>query len=271
MTVVSAFLVPGSPLPLLNSTAPGWGRLASAVRRAGRSLAASHPDVILVYSTQWFAVLDQLWLTRRRSTGLHVDENWHEFGDMPYDIHADAEAAEACVAGSPTVGVHAKGVDYDGFPIDSGTITACALLEIGTPQRPLVVGSNNLYHDSATTEKLAAMAVDAIKGQGKRIAVVGVGGLSGSIYREQIDPRNDKIHNPTDDRWNRQILRLIESGDVSELRAALPGFVQESRADMGMKHLHWILGALGGRFQGARVHDYNAVYGAGAAVIEFTL
>src|SRR5690606_41506654 len=107
--------------------------------------------------------------------------------------------------------------------------------------------SRNLDHDRPTTEKLAAMVVDASKSTGMRIAVVGVGGLSGSIFREQIVPRNDKIHNPTDDRWNRQILRLIGSGDVSELRAALPGFVQESRADMGMKHLHWILGALGGR------------------------
>lgn len=271
MTVVSAFLVPGSPLPMLDSTIPGWGRLAAAVRRAGRSLAASHPDVVLLYSTQWFAVLDQLWLTRARSAGLHVDENWHEFGNMQYDISVDVDAAQACVAGSPNVQVHAKGVDYDGFPIDSGTISACTLLEIGTVERPLVVGSNNLYHDSATTERLAGMAADIIKKQGKRLAVVGVGGLSGSIFRHEIDLRSDKIHNPEDDKWNRRILRLIESGDIGELRATLPQFASEARADMGMKHLHWVLGSLGGKFHGARVHDYNAVYGAGAAVIEFTL
>lgn len=271
MTVVSAFLVPGSPLPMLDSAVPSWGRLAAAMRRAGRALAASHPDVVLVYSTQWFAVLDQLWLTRARSEGVHVDENWHEFGDMPYDIVVDAAAAEACVASSPSVGVHARGVDYEGFPIDSGTISACTLLEIGTGERPLVVGSNNLYHDGNTTETLAQMAATTIKNQGKKLAVVGIGGLSGSTYREGIDPRNDKIHSPDDDRWNRQILRLIESGDVGELRATLPRFAEEARADMGMKHLHWILGALGGRFHGARVHDYNAIYGSGAAVVEFSL
>lgn len=271
MTVVSAFLVPGSPLPLLNPAVPGWGRLAAAMRRAGRSLAASRPDAVLMYSTQWFAVLDQLWLTRAQSAGLHVDENWHEFGDMPYDITSDVQLAQACVEGSPTVQVHAKGVDYDGFPLDSGTISACTLLEIGTRERPVVVGSNNLYHDGATTERLAEMAAACAQSQGKRVAVVGVGGLSGSVFRDEIDTRSDRIHNADDDRWNRRLLSLIESGDVRELRAALPKFAAEVRADMGMKHLHWILGALGGRFHGARVHDYNAVYGAGAAVIEFTL
>jgi len=271
MTVVSAFLVPGSPLPLLDPVAPGWGRLAAAMRRAGRSLAASRPDVVLVYSTQWFAVLDQLWLVRPRSTGVHVDENWHELGDMPFDIAADVDLAQACVQGSPGVGVRAKGVDYDGFPLDSGTISACTLLELGGTDRPVVVASNNLYHSGDATAKLAEMAVARAQEQNKRVAVVGVGGLSGSVYREEIDVRNDKIHNPGDDRWNRRILRLIESGDVRELQAALPQYVSEARVDMGFKHFHWVLGALGGSFHGARVHDYNSVYGAGAAVIEFSL
>jgi 2-aminophenol/2-amino-5-chlorophenol 1,6-dioxygenase alpha subunit len=38
---------------------------------------------------------------------------------------------------------------------------------------------------------------------------------------------------------------------------------------MGFKHFGWIMGALGGRFHGARIHAYGAVYGSGAAVVEF--
>lgn len=271
MTVVAAYLVPGNPLPLLKPEIPSWGRLSSAMKRVGRSLAGARPDAVLMYSTQWFAVLDQLWLTRPRSEGLHVDENWYEFGDMPYDISVDAELAQACVDGSPTVGVKARGVNYDHFPIDSGTISACSLLQIGTSERPVVVGSNNLYHDAATTEKLAKMAVGRAKEADKRLAVIGVGGLSGSLFRTEIDPRNDRIHNTDDDRWNQRIMRLIEAGNVDELREQLPQFAKEARADMGMKHFYWLLGALGGQFHGARVHDYKPIYGTGAAVIEFTL
>ena len=44
-----------------------------------------------------------------------------------------------------------------------------------------------------------------------------------------------------------------------------------ARAEMGFKHFHWILGALGGKFYGARTHAYGPVYGSGAAVVEFTI
>jgi 2-aminophenol/2-amino-5-chlorophenol 1,6-dioxygenase subunit alpha len=271
MPVVSAFLVPGSPLPLLQPAALAWGRLAAAMQRAGRALEASRPDAVLLYSTQWMAVLDQQWLTRKRSTGIHVDENWYEFGELPFDVHADTELAHACVAASPRIGVHARGINYEGFPIDTGTIVACALLGIGSVQRPLVVASNNLYHSAETTEKLGAMAAACADEQGKRIAVVGVGGLSGSLFRTEIDPRTDRIASPEDDKWNQRVLQLIESADVAQLRRVVPEFAREARADMGFKHFHWVLGALKGRFVGARVHGYGPVYGSGAAVVEFTL
>lgn len=271
MPVVSAFLVPGSPLPALKPEALGWGRLAAAMQRAGRALEASRPEAVLVYSTQWLAVLDQQWLTRKRSTGVHVDENWYEFGDLPYDIHADTELAHACVAGSPRRGVHARGVNYDAFPIDTGTIVAATLLGFGGVDRPVVVASNNLYHSGEITEGLGALAAASADEQGKRVAVVGVGGLSGSLFRTEIDPRNDRIASSDDDKWNQRILQLVESGDVGQLRRVIPEFAKEARADMGFKHFHWILGALKGRFTGARVHGYGPVYGSGAAVVEFTL
>lgn len=271
MPVVSAFLVPGSPLPLLKPDVLPWGRLAAAMQRAGRALAASKPDTVLVYSTQWLAVLDQQWLTRRRSHGVHVDDNWYEFGDLGYDIHADTELAHACVAGSPRLGVHARGVNYDGFPIDTGTIVACNAMGIGGAERPLVVASNNLYHSGEVTETLGALAATAADEQGKRVAVVGIGGLSGSLFRTEIDPRADRIASADDDRWNQRILQLIESGDVGQLRRTLPEFTRGARADMGFKHFHWILGACKGRFVGARVHGYGPAYGSGAAVVEFAL
>ena len=86
MTLVSAFLVHGNPLPYLKPDNPPWQALDASYRQAGKALAESRPDVIAVYSTQWMAVLDQLWQTRPHVQGLHVDENWHEFGDLPFDM-----------------------------------------------------------------------------------------------------------------------------------------------------------------------------------------
>lgn len=271
MPVVCAFLVPGSPLPQLKPDNLPWGRIASAIQRAGRSLAAARPDAVLIYSTQWMAVLDQQWLTRRRSQGTHVDENWHEFGSQPFDITADTELAHACIAASSRIGVHARGVNYDGFPIDTGTITACTLMEIGGPERPLLVASNNLYHSAELTEKLGALAAACADEQSKRVAVVGIGGLSNSMFRQAVDIRGDRLISADDDKWNQRVLQLMESGDVTQLRRVLPDYVKEAQPEMGLKHFHWILGALGGRFSGARVHGYGPLYGSGGAVVEFTL
>ena len=268
MTVVSAFLVSGSPLPQLQPSNPPWGRLAQAFRDAGAALAQSKPDVILIYSTQWMAVLDQLWITRQRSAGLHVDENWHEMGEQSYDIVSDTELAHACVQASPSVNVNARGVDYDAFPIDTGTITACELMGMGRKNSPLLIASNNLYHDAAQTEKLSALAVQCAAQQGKRVAAVGVGGLSGSAFRKQIDIAQDHIVSQSDDQWNRRMLDLMSEGKSDELKAQIPEYAKEARVDMGFKHFHWLLGALGGRFSRAKVHGYEPLYGSGGAVVQ---
>ena len=71
--------------------------MAKALSAAGDALASKEPDSIVVYSTQWIAVLDQLWQTKEQVSGRHVDENWHEFGVLEYDMAIDVELATACI------------------------------------------------------------------------------------------------------------------------------------------------------------------------------
>ena len=270
MTAVSAFLVPGSPLHLLRPDNPPWRPVLAGFERAARALAMSRPDAVLLYSTQWIAVLDALWQARPRLTGTHVDETWHDYGDMPFDIRVDTDLAQACAAASKAAGISSKAVDYDRFPIDSGTIVATRLLD-PEGRLPLVMAANNLYHDAATTAKMAGIAATAARAQNKKVAVVGVGGLSGTLFRERLPLEQDRIAAETDDSWNRRILRLLEKGDSGQLDAEIGAYAREARVDMGFKHLAWIRGAIGGRFFGARVHGYGPAHGAGAAVVEFRL
>ncbi|WP_032490017.1 DODA-type extradiol aromatic ring-opening family dioxygenase [Pseudomonas veronii] len=271
MTIVSAFLVPGSPLPQLRADVSGWHNFQQAMRQAGAALKESRPDVVLIYSTQWFAVLDEIWLTRRHSEDIHVDENWHEFGELPYSLFSDVDLANACVEACRSQGVPARGADYKAFPIDTGTIVACTAMGIGTEALPLVVASNNLYYNGEATENIGAIAAKAALDQGKRVAVIGVGGLSGSVFTSQIDPLDDHIVKPEEDEWNRQILSLLESGNLPALKEQIPHYVKAARVDMGFKHFNWVLGAIGGEFRSAKVYHYGAIYGSGAAVVEFNL
>jgi 2-aminophenol/2-amino-5-chlorophenol 1,6-dioxygenase alpha subunit len=269
MTVVAAYIVPGSPLPYLRPENPPWAGIAAACRAAGRSLSAARPDTLLVYSTQWMAVLDELWQMRRSLRDIHVDQNWYEYGDLEYEITCDTELAAACIEGSKAIGISSKGVDYDKFPIDTGTIVANGFLNPGS-RIPLTIGANNLYHSFDDTIRLGQMAVEKAKRLNRRVAVIGVGGLSGSIFRQEIDITTDGIATASDDEWNRKMLARIEAGgSVQELGAFAQEYATAAKADMGFKHFAWVLGALGGRVMGARVLAYGATYGSGAAVIEF--
>jgi 2-aminophenol/2-amino-5-chlorophenol 1,6-dioxygenase alpha subunit len=270
MAIVAAFLVPGSPLPYVKRDNPSWGSLAEAMEAAGEALAAAKPDTIVVYSTQWIAVLDQLWQTRPHVEGVHVDENWHEYGDLPFDIRIDTELAQAAMDEATARGIRSKGVDYDQFPVDTGTIVGNAFLNPGN-ERPLVITSNNLYHDWDMTKTIGAAAAAAADELGRNIAVVGIGGLSGSVFRHGIDPEQDRLASEQDDAWNRKILGLMETGDADALEDLAPDYAREARVDMGFKHLAFLLGALSGGFQGALVHGYGPLYGSGGAVVELRL
>ena len=265
MTIVSAFLLPGNPLPLLKEDNPPWKRLADAARKAGEALRESRPDVLLIYSTQWIAVLDELWQTRPHSVGRHVDENWYEYGDLQMNLRCDVELAKACIAAATADGVRSKAVDYEDFPIDTGTIVANAFIN-PDGKIPAVVAANNVYHDFALTSKLGRIAAE--QARGKRAAVIAIGGLSGSYFDHEIDIAKDRIVRDEDDKANRAFLDRLAAGSANGLEQAIGDYAKAVKADMGGKHFAWILGATGG-FRSASVLGYGATYGAGAAVVQF--
>lgn len=270
MTIVAALLVPGSPLPYVARDNPPWGALAAAMESAGQALTAARPDTLVVYSTQWLAVLDQLWLTRPRMQGEHVDDNWHEYGALPYDIAIDTLLTTAIIEATPAIGIRSKGVDYDGFPLDTGTIVATNFLNRDA-RAAVVVASNNLYHDWPTTETLGRVAAAEATRLNRRVALIGVGGLSGSFFRDTIDPAEDRIATHADDAWNQRMLALMAAGKVEEFRGACPDYAKAAKVDMGFKHCAFVMGALAWRFTGATVHGYGPLYGAGGAVVELQL
>ena len=53
---------------------------------------------------------------------------------------------------------------------------------------------------------------------GRQAAVVGVGGLSGSIFTREIDIADDRIASQADEEWNRHMLELMSVGDGQAIR-----------------------------------------------------
>ncbi|MEU3980444.1 tRNA U-34 5-methylaminomethyl-2-thiouridine biosynthesis protein [Streptomyces sp. NPDC026672] len=267
--IKSAYLVPGSPLPLLRPDAAALRPVVEGLDRARRSLEKAAPDTLIVYSTSWMAVVDQMWLTRSRMQGRFVDHTWHEFGHIDWTLEVDVPVAESAIAATGDFGVRSRGCDYDQFPIDAGTIVLSKALNADAA-RPLVVTTNNLYHSWETTKRLGAAAVEAAARHGRSVSVVGIGGLSGSLHREGVDFDHDSIASPEDDAANRCLADLVTEADAERVEAYIPEYAAVARADMGMKHLAFVLGALGGKYSGADVLGYGPLCGSGGAVVEFT-
>jgi 2-aminophenol/2-amino-5-chlorophenol 1,6-dioxygenase alpha subunit len=268
MPIKSAFLVPSSPLPYFHRDTPPWGHFADALTEAGERIAALAPDVLIVYATTWQAVMDQLWQTRPEQQGIHVDHNWFELGELSYDFHIDVDLADACVQAATANGIKSKGVNYDGFPIDTGTIVAMHFLN---PQGkiPVVLASNNLYHDPDTVAELGQIAVAEADKQGKSAVAISIGELSGSFFRGDIDIATDHIFREEEDSWNRRMLDFLANGDLESLNANLEQYNSEARAEYGFKHIQFVLNALGNNYVSAELMAYGPLYGKGGVVMQF--
>lgn len=265
--VVAAYLLPSSPLLTLCAEEPRYAQLTAAMRRVAGEIEELAPDALVIYSSRWYAVLDQLWQGRPHMTGVHVDENWHALGEMRYDITVDVSLARACARAAGRAGISSKLVNYAGFPLDSATVSASHFVN---PEGlvPSVVVANNLYFDFQKTRQLGGIVAEQALAQGKRVVVLALGGLSGSEFRDERKPADDELASATEDHWNQRILKSIESRDAEGLLHLIPDFVKEARADMGFKHMAFALGALGGRLGEAKAYAYGPQYGSGAAVVK---
>ncbi|MEC7241320.1 MAG: hypothetical protein VXW32_08770, partial [Myxococcota bacterium] len=214
MSVVKAFLVPGIPHPLLcPEKNEGWQRLRDGFEELRQDLLDSEAELIVLYSTMWPSVIGHQIQARAEPEWVHVDELFHDLGSIPYRFKMDSEYAKAYQSSATERGLHARCVDYHGFPIDTGSVTALKLL---TPNNeiPACIVSSNVYADRAETTVLGKAALDAAIKAGKKIAVGVVMTLSNRVFTDFIDPTEDRIHSAKDEEWNQKLLQFIAEGRI---------------------------------------------------------
>ena len=266
--VVAAYLVPGlAPLAVGADVGP-WAELRRACRAAAEAIDRVRPEVLVVWSSQWISVLGHLYQALPNPKGVHVDENWHAMGDFPFDVRVDVELVNAAVAASEARGLQARGVAYEGFPLDTGTLVAQGFLN--TVSRPLACVSCNIYASGAEERKLGAAAAEAVASVGRRAVAICVSGLSSHVATKDVSPAEDRVAS-ADDAWNRRILDAIAAGDNAGAETMAPDFAREAGADMMFKGFSWLLGAMGRTDARGRVLGYGPLWGTGAAVVEWDL
>jgi 2-aminophenol/2-amino-5-chlorophenol 1,6-dioxygenase alpha subunit len=258
--------VPGLPHILRPDLNRGYLELANACKGLAEEFKRQNVVRILYYSTQWLSVLGQSVQTRSQVSGRHVDENWYEIASLDFDFKIDEALSSKLVDESAKAGFQVRAVNYDGFPVDTGTIVANHLLnphDLNTAMYSCCV-----YSDYAETVKIGALAKKAAETLAGTTAIVVVSGLSSRYFTTEIDYREDHIRDSKDDEWNKKILALMNAGDWLALAKMRDDYCRAAKVDMGLKALAFLEGA-GACAPGRSLETqaYGAIYGTGAAVI----
>ncbi len=265
--------VPPHPHPLLvPEKNDGWGRLRAAFDTCRQRIEEIDVDLILVYSTTWPSIIGHQIQANPCAKWTHVDDDFHDLGSMPYSFTMDTEFAAVYQERCERRGLHARTVSYHGFPIDTGSVVALSLLN-PEDRIPACIVSSNMYANRAETIVLGKAARDAIEATGRKAAVVVVSTLSNRMFTEFIEDSEDHIHNQKDDEWNRKILEFFADGrleDLSQLSRDIHSQIRVQKV-VAYKPVWWMAAAMGqhNAYVG-EVHAYEALHGAGGAVISLT-
>ena len=271
--ILFGFYVPPHPQPLLSPEAnEGYASLRAAFDTARERIERSNADLILVYSTTWPSIIGHQIQALEEPEWIHVDDDFHFLGSMPYKFSMDVEFANEFRDSAEARGLHSRTVAYHGFPIDTGSVVALSLLNPDN-RIPACIVSSNVYSNRAETMVLGKSARDALVKQGKKAVVVVVSSLSNRMFTEHIDPLDDRIHSAKDEEWNQKILEFFADGrleDISQLSREIHDQMRVNKV-VTYKPAWWMAAAMGqhNNYDG-EVLAYGALHGAGGAVIQLT-
>jgi 2-aminophenol/2-amino-5-chlorophenol 1,6-dioxygenase alpha subunit len=266
-----AYIVPGQPHILLAAEKnKGWASLKKTYEQIGREIENSGAELLLVYSTQWLSVIGHLFQVDPKPKWTLVDQNWYEFGEIPYEFRIDPAFGELYCRICQKHGMQAATVNYHGFPIDTGTVVALKLLNPNNAV-PASIVSCNIYAERDESRNLGFAARAAVEQYNKKTIVVCVTNFSNRYEVADIDIPNDRISSAKDDEWNRKLLEMLGEGRLEDVAQVAREFAREANADMGFKAIWWLAALMGesNRYDG-RVLDYQPVWGTGAAIVELT-
>ena len=268
MTILptAAALVPGWPQLLSPEANASTASLTTAMTAVGDELEAMGVKRLFYYSTQWLSVLGHLLQGRARLAGVHVDETFHDGPDLNFSFHVDAAAAHRLAQAGQQQGFQLQVVDYEGFPVDTGTIVADHWLNRGRFKAMML--SSAVYADHRATAQLASTLFPALTADRVPTALILVSGLSGHAYTTEIDLREDQLANAADDAFNQRLLASLATREAEVVLALAAREGRAHRLDMGGKALAFLAGSGAWRRPG-KVRSYGALYGTGAAVITF--
>lgn len=271
--IQKGFLLPGLPHLLLAAEKnPGWKRVRDAFKAVRAEIEEINPDILLIYSTYWPSVIGHQVQADPNPEWVHVDDEFHALGSIPYKMKIDADFAQTYVEKAKARGLHARTVAYKGFPIDTGSVVVSKLINSDN-RWPSIIVSSNVYSDRAETLVLGKAARDAVEASGKKAVAIIVSSLSNRLHTQWVEPKDDRISSLKDQEWNLKFLEFLQEGRLEDASQLSRQFHKEARVNKvaNFKPFWWLAAVMGQNnlFKG-KVFEYQPVYGTGAAVVGLT-
>lgn len=257
-SLVNATLVPSSPAPQLLPGTPAWRDLRRGMTAASERISQASPDALVLLDPGPLAV-SSTDAPRWRLSGLVRDPAYAEFGEIPVDIRFDRGLTKLLKRAGVTV-THPTQVQ----DVSAGVAAALKQLDPKARRPVVLVDASGLSYESAA--ELGRTIGHVARESGRKIALVGLSGLSGSAVAPLIEGEPGTLTSAADDLANRQILGWLENGDLIALGNSLPDLSEKAHIETSGSVLAALAAAAPGR---ADVMGYSAIFGAGAAVATF--
>lgn len=271
--IVKGFLLPGLPHILLKPEAnPGWSKLRRAFEEVRKDIEQTEADLIIIYSTYWPSVIGHQIQARPEPEWVHVDDQFHALGSIPYKFKVDSDFAKLYCEEAKEKGLHARTINYHGFPIDTGSVVVNKLINPDN-KLPIVIVSSNVYSDRAETIVLGKAASEALTQSKKKAIAISISSLSNRLHTKPIDPKEDHISSLKDQEWNKKYLDFLADGRLEDVSQLSRQFHREARVPKvtNFKPFWWLSAVMGqNNFYTGKVYEYQPVMGTGAAIVGLT-
>ena len=259
----------------------GWEMLRWAYESARAEIKAWKPDVILVHSPHWTTTVGHHFLRVPHLEGLSVDPIFPHIFRYRYEMDVDVELADACFEEGNKEGLVVKKMTNPNFRVDYGTIVSLHMLNPDWDIPVVGISANNspyFYGMEAGQEqmtKLGRATARAIAKTGRRAVLAASNTLSHLHFDREPelveDMGKEVIFNNSQYQWDMRVLELMRKGQMDELLAVLPEFMEKTAAEVKSGGLMWMLSAMGFPKVPAQVLGYWTVIGTGNALVEWDL
>jgi 3,4-dihydroxyphenylacetate 2,3-dioxygenase len=267
--LIAVAVAPHAPRLGVEARVPAFQTgLITGLKQMGQALRELRPDLFVVNSAHWVATFNWYATLQDPHRGVCVAAEAPDLmPGTPYERKGDAAFARALLDELKGAAIPAVANDSPHYQWDYAQLVPLLYLD---PEAAIPVVQVSTVHKGSLDEAVAVgqLLDRAAQATGRRVCLVASTALSHALERGP-----DRWPTPERIEMDRQLIGLLERGDVARLLEWLPSYSRDAVAEMGGKVLAVLAGALAalhahaGALRGRLYGSYAQSSGSGNASV----